>query len=115
MDASNVLRDLSPAEIRQRLADRSIMLIDVREPDEHRAEHIHGALLYPLSTFDPGALPLPGTAEIVFHCGSGKRSAMAVGRCLEQGLAHTAHMAGGIQAWKAAGLPVVQPDAARKT
>lgn len=115
MDATNVLRDFTPAEIRQKLADRSIVLIDVREPDEHRAEHIHDALLHPLSTFDPRALSRPGSAEIVFHCGSGKRSAMAVARCVEQGLPHTAHMAGGIQAWKAAGLPIVHPDTAGKS
>lgn len=114
MNDSNVLRDLSPAEIHQGLADRTITLIDVREADEHRAEHIRDALLHPLSTFDPRELPPPNSSEIVFHCGSGKRSAMAVARCRELGLPYIAHMAGGIQAWKAAGLPVVQSDAAKK-
>jgi rhodanese-related sulfurtransferase len=115
MDTTHQLQHLSPADISKRLVERSIMLIDVREPDEYRAEHIHGALLYPLSTFDPEALPAPGAAEIVFHCGSGKRSAMAVGRCLGRSIAHKAHMAGGIQAWKAAGLPVVGSDSPDET
>lgn len=114
MTIKNRLQDLSPAEIQSKLADRSITLIDVREPDEYRAENIRGALLYPLSTFDPAALPSPDTCKVVFHCGSGKRSAIAVAKCLERGIAHTTHMTGGIQAWKAAGLPVVQPDAAAK-
>ena len=114
MTTSNRLQDLSPAEIQAKLADRTIMLIDVREPDEYRAENIRGALLYPLSTFDPAALPLPDACNVVFHCGSGKRSAMAVAKCLEQGIAHVAHMAGGIQAWKSAGFATASSDSAAK-
>ncbi len=115
MTISDRLQDLSPAEIQPKLANRSIMLIDVREPDEHRAENISGAQLYPLSTFDPAALPSPDNCDVVFHCGSGKRSAMAVAKCLERGIAHTAHMTGGIQAWKSAGLPTVCPGPAAKS
>ncbi|HTJ62206.1 MAG TPA: rhodanese-like domain-containing protein [Alphaproteobacteria bacterium] len=107
MTADLPIRDLTPADIHAKLQDRSIVLIDVREPDEHRGEHIAGALLHPLSTFDPAALPDVADRDIVFHCGSGKRSAMAVAKCREQNLAHKSHMAGGIQAWKAAGLPTV--------
>lgn len=115
MTTSDHLQELSPAEILAKLADRSIMLIDVREPDEYRAENIRGAQLYPLSTFDPAALPSPDSCNVVFHCGSGKRSAMAVAKCLEQGIAHTAHMTGGIQAWKAAGLPTEYLGSAAKS
>jgi rhodanese-related sulfurtransferase len=94
------------------MRERSIVLIDVREPQEYVAERIHGALLFPLSTFDLKALPSPASCEIVFHCGTGKRSAMAVAKCLELGITHTAHMAGGIQAWKAAGLATITLDPA---
>jgi rhodanese-related sulfurtransferase len=107
MDAKNQLQDISPAEVRDMLAARSIVLIDVREPEEFMAGRIAGALLFPLSTFDPTALPPPSACKVVFHCGSGKRSAMAVARCQELGVAHHAHMTGGLGAWKAAGLPVV--------
>ena len=101
------LQDLSPAAVRDLMRDRSCVLVDVREPPEFAAERIAGALEFPLSTFDPAALPPPEGCRIVFHCGTGKRSAMAVARCLERGIHHTAHMAGGIQAWKAAGLPTI--------
>lgn len=104
--------DLSPAAIHDLLADRAILLVDVREPQEYAAARIHGALLLPLSSFDPLALPPPDRVRIVFHCGSGKRSAMAVARCRQAGLDHTDHMAGGIQAWIAAGLPTVTLDPA---
>lgn len=107
----NQLQEFSPAELRAKLQARSILLVDVREPQEYAAERIHGAVLFPLSTFDPAALPPPSACEIVFQCGSGKRSAMAVARCLQQGIAHTSHLEGGIQSWKSAGLPTVGLDA----
>jgi rhodanese-related sulfurtransferase len=46
----------------------------------------------------------------VFQCGSGKRSATAVERCQAQHLHFDAHLAGGIAAWRAAGLPTVAFD-----
>jgi rhodanese-related sulfurtransferase len=107
------LRELSPAEIHELMRKRSIVLVDVREQQEHAVERIDGALLFPLSSFDPSALPSPEGREVVFHCGSGKRSAMAVAQCLKRGFIHTAHMAGGIQAWKAAGLPTAPLATAR--
>ena len=107
MPQSTRPRDLSPAAVRDMMQERSCVLIDVREPAEAAAERIRGALLFPLSTFDPAALPAPDTCRIVFHCGTGKRSAMAIAQCLAHGIEHTAHMAGGLQAWKAAGLPTI--------
>ena len=112
MTASARLRELAPPAVHKMMRERSIVLIDVREPQEYVAERIHGALLFPLSTFDLKALPSPASCEIVFHCGTGKRSAMAVAKCLELGITHTAHMAGGIQAWKAAGLATITLDPA---
>ena len=103
-------RDLTPAQVKAALADRQILLIDVREPAEFAAERIHGALNYPLSTFDPAALPPAGDKLVVLQCGSGKRSATAVGKCQAAGHAIDAHLAGGIMAWKAAGLPTVTLD-----
>lgn len=105
-----MLDDLTPDAVRQGLALRTIVLIDVREPAEYGAERIHGALLMPLSTFDPAALPDPGNRRLVLHCGSGKRSATAAARCAAAGVAVTAHLKGGITAWKAAGLPTIVID-----
>jgi len=110
MTGSAGLTELSPAAVQKAMREQAIVLIDVREPQEYTAEHIPGALLVPLSTFDPGALPVPEGCQVVFHCKSGKRSAMAVEKCLERGVAHTTHMAGGILAWKQACLPTVTPD-----
>lgn len=91
-------------ETAQALEKGEIILVDVREPDEYHAERIRGALLYPLSTFDPAGLPLGQGRKVVLHCKAGGRSAQAVQACMGAGLDVTAHMAGGMQGWKAEGM-----------
>jgi rhodanese-related sulfurtransferase len=108
---SPAINEMSPAAVAEALRNRTITLIDVREPAEYAAARIHGALLFPLSTFDPAMLP-QDARRIVLHCGSGKRSAMAIQRCHDARLAIDTHMQGGIQAWAQAGLPVVKLDPA---
>ena len=93
---------LSPADLTSLMQAHKITLVDVRERAEHDAERIEGAVLYPLSTFDPAKLP---AGEVVFHCGSGKRSLSAIDRCVAAGAPHASHLRGGIAAWKQAGLP----------
>ena len=59
------MENLAPADVARWLAERAILLIDVREPEEYAVERIHGALLFPLSSFDPQSLPDPGERKIV--------------------------------------------------
>jgi rhodanese-related sulfurtransferase len=99
------LIELDPADVSARMARGEIVLVDVREPNETAAEAIPGAVLMPLSRFDPTALP---QGNVVLTCLGGKRSAMAVARCHEAGLAVDTHMRGGLVAWKAAGLPTTR-------
>jgi len=98
------IQNLSPAELAALLARGGTTLVDVREPAEFAAAHIEGAVLRPLSSFDPAALP-PG--PIVFQCGSGKRSLTAMQAAQAAGLPHNAHLQGGLQAWHREGRPVV--------
>jgi rhodanese-related sulfurtransferase len=105
--SKNELVELGPDEVRQRMARYEIVLVDVREPAEFAREHIAGAQLFPLSRFNPAALPGGDPTKVVFQCAAGKRSAMAVARCQEAGVPANKHLRGGIAAWKAAGLPTV--------
>ena len=90
------------------LADGSIALVDVREPNEWDAGHIPGAVLNPLSAFDPAALPQPQPGRtVVLHCRSGKRSVTALGLAQDAGRSDIAtHYEGGMHGWAAAGEPV---------
>ena len=105
-------QELGPDDVHEGLRHHRLTLIDVREPAEFAAERIHGALLFPLSSLDPKALPMAPARPVVFHCGTGKRSALAVQRCAEAGVPVFAHMKGGLAAWRSAGLRTVSIDAA---
>ena len=100
----SAIRNLGAAEVAEQVKQGAV-LIDVREPAEFDAERIAGAQLFPLSTFDPNQLPKD--VPLIFQCGTGKRSALALSRAQAVGMPHDAHLAGGIQAWKAAGLSTV--------
>lgn len=100
----------TPRQIHDAMARGEIILIDVREPSEYAVERIHGAMLFPLSTFDPAGLPDAVGKQVVLQCGSGKRSEMAFRKAFAAGVVVRSHMGGGIIAWKAAGLPVVSTD-----
>jgi len=99
------VRDLTPQEVAQGLTEGRMVLVDVREPNETALERYPGAVIVPLSAFDPAAIPDPQGREVVFACRSGRRSVTASLAAQEQGFAYAAHLAGGILAWKAAGLP----------
>ena len=103
-DESNV-RNLTPEEVASGLEAGRVVLVDVREPNETALERFPGAVLVPLSEFDPAAIPDPEGRDVVFACRSGRRSVTASLAAQEQGFAYGSHMAGGILAWKAAGLP----------
>jgi rhodanese-related sulfurtransferase len=94
------------------LSKREILLVDVREPLEYAAERIPGAMLFPLSTFNPEMLPQEEARPVVLHCGSGKRSADALNRCRLAGVVIAGHVEGGIAAWKSAGLMTLVLDPA---
>ncbi|MGI9245411.1 MAG: rhodanese-like domain-containing protein, partial [Steroidobacteraceae bacterium] len=73
----NHIVQTSPVELRDALARGEVVLIDVREPQEYAAERIPGALLYPLSTFDPQALPAFGGRNLFMQCAGGVSSMRA--------------------------------------
>ena len=106
------LREVGPVELRRWLETGTARLVDVREPDEHRRGRIARAELMPLAALDPGRLDtLPGV-RLVVHCDGGARSREAVQRLQAAGVAEVWHLAGGLQAWKRAGLPIVADSAA---
>jgi len=87
------------------MADGRYLLVDVREPNEVAVDAYPGAVVVPLSSFDPIAIPDPKGRQVVFACRSGKRSVTASMAAQGAGLPYDKHLAGGMLAWKAAGLP----------
>jgi rhodanese-related sulfurtransferase len=97
--------NLTAEDVAKGLAERRMLLVDVREENEVAAEAYPDAVVVPLSSFDPSAIPDPQGRQVVFACRSGRRSVTASLAAQEQGFPYSAHLAGGILAWKAAGLP----------
>lgn len=101
---------LTPGEVADGLARGTIVLIDVRTPQEFAYERIAGALLAPMQDLDPRCLPDGGDRRVVLHCGSGMRSRKVAGMLLDGGRDRAAHMEGGFAAWKSAGQGYVGTD-----
>ena len=107
---------LSALDAIKSLGRPDILLVDLREISE-RAKHgtISGALHAPYpgiaESLKPGGMLREVAAatgrRVVFFCAFGERSAMAVAAAKNAGLANTAHIEGGIDAWKKVGGPVV--------
>ncbi len=107
---------LSARDAINSLGRPEILLVDLRETSE-RAKHgtISGALHAPYpgiaESLKPGGMLREVAAatgrRVVFFCAFGERSAMAVAAAKSAGLANTAHIEGGIDAWKKVGGPVV--------
>jgi glyoxylase-like metal-dependent hydrolase (beta-lactamase superfamily II)/rhodanese-related sulfurtransferase len=107
---------LSALDAIKSLGRPDILLVDLRETSE-RAKHgtISGALHAPYPSINenlqPGGMLREVAAatgrRVVFFCAFGERSAMAVAAAKSAGLANTAHIEGGIDAWKKVGGPVV--------
>lgn len=98
-------RTIAPQAIKRRLDDGSAVLVDLREPDEYAREHIPGARLVPLSAFDAHDFDRDREKAIVFHCKSGNRTTLNAERILGRNFRESYALAGGIDGWKAAGLP----------
>lgn len=103
------VQQISPADVRAGVAKGEYLLVDVREVNEYAVERIHGAVLYPLSTFDPTAIP-QGGPKIVVQCARGGRSMRAAEALVAAGHPDVSNLDGGIEAWKAQGLPVIRID-----
>ena len=99
------VHELAPEDVARGLAEGRILLVDVREPNETEVERYPEAFHLPMSEFDPGAIPDPQGKQVVFACRSGNRSVTASLIAQTAGLPFDAHLAGGMIAWKALGLP----------
>jgi rhodanese-related sulfurtransferase len=100
------LKKIDAKTVQQWMSDGKAVLIDVREPDEYIKEHVPEAHLVPLSGFNPKDFPKEHDKIAVFHCRSGGRTEAAAAQILKTSFREIYQLEGGIQGWRAAGLPV---------
>jgi len=115
--ARSRIREVAPAEAAAWLAGEGV-LIDVREPGEYAAGHLPGAVNLPRGVLEfqihahpamactsSDALARPAR-PLLLYCLSGGRSALAADSLRQLGFADVRSLAGGLDAWRNAGLPI---------
>ncbi len=98
--------DVAEAERRIREDPTRPVLLDVREVNEFTEVRAPGALLVPTSTFAERVSEIPDDRPIFVVCRTGVRSAAVTGFLARNGRTDVANVAGGMEAWERAGLPV---------
>ncbi len=109
------IESLTVDQLSRELAAHELVLVDIREAEEHKARAIPGALSMPRGMLEFYADPtnpfhrpeLHPSRRVVLYCGSGGRSALAVSALQVMGYGRIAQLEGGIKGWEAAGMPVV--------
>jgi rhodanese-related sulfurtransferase len=120
-EARRKLTRLTPQEAERALSNGAL-LIDIRSYEQRATDGtVPGARFVPRNVLewrlDPSSrshdpdLARPD-ALIVVMCDEGYQSSLAAAALLELGLRRATDLAGGFQAWRAAGLPVQPPPGA---
>lgn len=103
--------NITPDDLRAHMAahpEGDYVVIDVRQPEEYRAQHIPGAKLMPLMELENHLEEVETSKETykIFLCRSGARSGRAAGFFAEaRGLQNVFNVAGGMLGWNGHVLP----------
>ena len=115
-DLVGVLKDLdvptiSIADLKTKLSDENVFLVDARTPFEFITGFIPGAINLPLSSFsqalDEGLFPTDKT--IILYDRKGNRSAIGAQALIDKGFTNVLHLEGGLEAWTAQDGEHAQP------
>ena len=112
------LERLGPEEAREAMA-AGALLVDVRSDAQRAADGVvPGAVHFPRHVLEWRCDPASGATDprvggldrhLVVMCDEGYASSLAAATLQELGFARATDLAGGFQAWRAAGLPVEAP------
>jgi rhodanese-related sulfurtransferase len=104
---------LSPVHLAEALPSHpGARLLDVRTPGEYEAAHIPGSYNVPVDTLTEHAREIRTVVEpVVLVCQSGQRARRAEGALRASGMTNVHVLDGGVNAWVAAGQPVVRGPA----
>lgn len=113
MEAKANVREIALLDVEEAIRNADV-LIDVREADEFAAGHLPGAVLVPRGMLE---FKLSGTPtlssrdlKVVLYCKTSGRAALAAQAMQSMGYLNVSSVAGGFDAWAAAGKPVVKPE-----
>ena len=107
------VQEVSIADAEQAIREADV-LVDVREADEFAAGHLGGAVHFSrgLLEFKFSANPALQSRDlkVLLYCKTSGRAALAAAVLHEMGYLSVQSIAGGFDAWVAAGKPVAKPE-----
>lgn len=111
--AKTRIHEVSVADADRTIQDANVVL-DVREADEFAAGHLPGAIHASRGMLEFKLSSQPELSardlKIVLYCKTSGRAALAACALQDMGYLHVTSIAGGFDAWSAAGKPVVKPS-----
>jgi rhodanese-related sulfurtransferase len=106
--------EISVANADQAIREANV-LVDVREADEFAVGHLPGAVHISRGMLEFRFQAMPALQsrdiKIVLYCKTSGRAALAGAALLDMGYLNVQNIAGGFDAWVAAGKPVAKPEA----
>ena len=107
---TEAIADVDVAAAAQIVDDGEAVILDVRTPQEFAAGHLPDAINIDVESADfaDRVAGLDESAETLVYCQTGNRSGVATDKMAELGFTEMSDLQGGIEAWAAAGEPVVQ-------
>jgi glyoxylase-like metal-dependent hydrolase (beta-lactamase superfamily II)/rhodanese-related sulfurtransferase len=100
-------RITAPALAEQLARSTPPLILDVRTPREWQEKHIPGSLNIPLNRLQEQLDKVPRDRQVVVHCASGYRSAIAISLLEQHSVTRLADLVGGLTAWEASQLETV--------
>lgn len=103
---ASAVRSVNASEAKTLIdGDKSLYILDVRQPNEFNDGHIQGAKLIPLNELPAKLDKLPKDKTILCVCRSGSRSSAAARQLVGAGY-QAVNLSGGMIGWQMAKLPI---------
>jgi ArsR family transcriptional regulator len=110
-DARDSMEPVSRAELKRRLKEGGVTVLDVRPAEEYRLGHVRGAVNIPLSELKRRLAELPRSREVIAYCrGPYCVFAFEAAAMLRASGYNVRRLEDGLPEWRAAGLPVDSGD-----
>lgn len=96
------MKEITPTDLKARIAaGENLILLDVRQPEEHAEVHIPNSILIPLGELEERIDELEEyrDKELIIYCRSGNRSGQACMFLDMMGFDNTVNLRGGLLSW----------------
>lgn len=104
--SASAVAQLDPGAFAAAVAEPGRVTVNVHVPDEGRIEGTDLLLPYDQVRARAGELPADRATPLAVYCRTGRMSAEAVATLTDLGYTDVVELAGGMQAWQAAGRPL---------